>query len=455
MEQFSRHSEPIIIKNYLPHNFLAEKMILSSLLISSEAMDLTFRTISVETFYFKNHQEIFKAILFMYQNKIPIDILTLTTFLQDNGLLKKIGGIKVLIELINQIPNLVYLEEYIRLVKDKFLRRSLIKLGYEAINSGYITNIPLEKTLNDFENHLFNLTNQIKTQKVSTSAELLNSIFLDLKEKSMKPTLPGLSSGFYELDSFTQGFQKSDLIIVAGRPSMGKTAFALTLGLNIIKTSKLPILFFSLEMSNEQIMYRLLAMETNINQMRLRSGKLYRNDWVKLNKVLKIISKLPFFVDDTPNLSIQDIRSKIKTICFEQTQIGLVVIDYLQLMQNSKFKLENRVQELSQITRSLKNIAREFDVPIIALSQLSRNVENRVDKKPILSDLRESGSIEQDADLVLMLYRNKYYNLKSEDEKSLDLTDLIIAKQRNGPTGTTKLKFDEKRTKFFNPDLED
>jgi len=454
MQQFTRQNEQIIIKNYLPHNFLAEKMILSSLLISSEAMDVTFRTISVETFYFKNHQEIFKAILFMYQNKIPIDILTLTTFLQDNGLLKKIGGIKVLIELINQIPNLVYLEEYLRLVKDKFLRRSLIKLGYEAINSGYITNIPLEKTLNDFENQLFNLTNQIKTQKVSTSAELLNTIFLDLKAKSMKPTLPGLSSGFYELDSFTQGFQKSDLIIVAGRPSMGKTAFALTLGLNIIKTSKLPILFFSLEMSKEQIMYRLLAMETNINQMRLRSGKLYRNDWVKLNKVIKIISKLPFFVDDTPDLSIQDIRSKIKTIRFEQTQIGLVVIDYLQLMQNSKFKLENRVQELSQITRSLKNIAREFDVPIIALSQLSRNVENRVDKKPILSDLRESGSIEQDADLVLMLYRNKYYNLKSEDEEGLDFTDLIIAKQRNGPTGTTKLKFDEKRTKFLNTGFE-
>jgi replicative DNA helicase len=450
MQKFTEQSEPLIIKNYLPHNFLAEKMILSSLLISSEAIDITLRTITVETFYFKNHQEIFKAIILMHQNKIPIDILTLTTFLQDNGLLKKIGGIKVLIELINQIPNLVYLEEYLRLVKDKFLRRSLIKLGYEAINSGYITNIPLEKTLNDFENQLFNLTNQIKTQKLSTSAELLNNIFLDLKEKSMKPSLPGLSSGFYELDSLTQGFQKSDLIIVAGRPSMGKTAFSLTIGLNIIKTSKLPILFFSLEMSKEQIMYRLLAMETNINQMRLRSGKLYRNDWIKLNKVIKIISKLPFFVDDTPDLSIQDIRSKIKTIIFEQTQIGLIVIDYLQLMQNSKFKLENRVQELSQITRSLKNIAREFNVPIIALSQLSRNVENRIDKKPILSDLRESGSIEQDADVVLMLYRNKYYNPKSEVEQSPDLTDLIIAKQRNGPTGTTKLKFDEKRTKFFN-----
>ena len=454
MQKFTKQNEPIVIKKYLPHNFLAEKMILSSLLISSEAIDITLRTITIETFYFKNHQEIFKAIIFMHKNKIPIDILTLTTFLQDNGLLKKIGGIKVLIELINQIPNLVYLEEYLRLIKDKFLRRSLIKLGYEAINSGYITNIPLEKTLNDFENQLFNLTNQIKVQKLSTSAELLNNIFLDLKEKSMKPTLPGLSSGFYELDSLTQGFQKSDLIIVAGRPSMGKTAFSLTIGLNIIKTSKLPILFFSLEMSKEQIMYRLLAMETNINQMRLRSGKLYRNDWVKLNKVIKIISKLPFFVDDTPDLSIQDIRSKIKTIIFEQTQIGLVVIDYLQLLQNSKFKLENRVQELSQITRSLKNIAREFNVPIIALSQLSRNVENRVDKKPILSDLRESGSIEQDADLVLMLYRNKYYNSKIDIENTLDLTDLIIAKQRNGPTGTAKLKFDEKITKFFNINLE-
>lgn len=454
MQQFTKQTKPIAIKNYLPHNFLAEKMILSCLLISSEAIDITLRTISIETFYFKNHQEIFKAIIFMYKNKIPIDILTLTTFLQDNGLLKKIGGIKVLIELINQIPNLVYLEEYLRLVKDKFLRRSLIKLGYEAINSGYITNIPLENTLNDFENQLFNLTNQIKIQKFSTSAELLNNIFIDLKEKSMKPTLPGLSSGFYELDSLTQGFQKSDLIIVAGRPSMGKTAFSLTMGLNIIKTSKLPILFFSLEMSKEQIMYRLLAMETNINQMRLRSGKLYRNDWIKLNKVIKIISKLPFFVDDTSDLSIQDIRSKIKTIIFEQTQIGLIVIDYLQLMQNSKLKLENRVQELSQITRSLKNIAREFNVPIIALSQLSRNVENRVNKKPILSDLRESGSIEQDADLVLMLYRNKYYNSKAELERTPDLTDLIVAKQRNGPTGTIKLKFDEKRTKFLNIDLD-
>jgi replicative DNA helicase len=438
-----------IKKNSLPHNFLAEKMILSCLLISSEAIDITFRTIPIEAFYFKNHQEIYKAIISMQRNKTPIDILTLTTFLQDNGLLEKIGGIKVLIELINQIPNLVYLEEYLRLVKDKFLRRLLIKLGYEAINSGYITNIPLETIVNEFENKLFNLTNAVKTNTVFSSSELLNNIFLELKKKSITPTLPGLASGFYDLDSLTQGFQKSDLIIIAGRPSMGKTALCLTIGLNIIKNFKLPVLFFSLEMSKEQIMYRILSMETNINQMRLRSGKLYQNDWVKLNKVIKILSKLPLFLDDTPDLSIHHIRSKIKTILFEQTKIGVIIIDYLQLMQNSNLKIENRVQELAQITRSLKTIAREFNIPIIALSQLSRNVENRVDKRPILSDLRESGSIEQDADLVLMLYRNKYYNPNLIPDENSYLTEVIIAKQRNGPIGSIKLKFDEKRTKFL------
>jgi replicative DNA helicase len=452
MAQFNTKNGQILIKRYLPHNFLAEKIILNCLLINFEAIEITIRTLSVDAFYFKNHQEIYKAIIFMYKKKISIDIFTLTTFLQDNGLLQKIGGIKVLIELINQIPNLVYLEEYLKLVKDKFIRRSLIKLGYEAINSGYITNIALETILNDFENQLFNLTNEIKAQKLFSSAELLDNILLELKKKSLNPTLPGLPSGFYDLDSLTQGFQKSDLIIIAGRPSMGKTALCLNIGLNVIKNSKLPVLIFSLEMSKEQIMYRLLSMETNISQMRLRSGKIYQNDWLKLNKIIKILSKLPFFIDDTPNLSIQDIRSKIKTLVFEQSQIGLIIIDYLQLMQSSKLKTENRVQELSLITRSLKNIAREFNIPIIALSQLSRNVENRIDKKPILSDLRESGSIEQDADLVLMLYRSKYYNSNQINEKTSYLTEVIIAKHRNGPIGSIKLKFDEKRTKFLNFD---
>jgi replicative DNA helicase len=428
-------------------------MILNCLLINTESIEITFQTLSIEAFYFQNHQEIYKAIIYMYKNKLPIDIITLITFLQDKGLLEKIGGIKVLIELITHIPNLVYLDEYIRLVKDKFLRRLLIKLGYEIVNSAYITNLSLENLLNDFENKLFNLTIEKKTQKLFTSAELLGNIFFELKEKSLNPTLPGLPSGFYDLDLLTQGFQKSDLIIIAGRPSMGKTALGLNIALNIIKNSKLPLLFFSLEMSKEQIMYRLLSIETNINQTRLRSGELYKDDWIKLNKIIKILSKLPLFIYDTPDLSVQDIRSKIKTIIFEQNKIGLIIIDYLQLMQNSKLKIENRVQELSQITRALKNIAREFNIPIITLSQLSRNVETRMDKKPILSDLRESGSIEQDADLVLMLYQNKDSILEQNENQNYYLTELILAKHRNGPIGTIKLKFDQKKTKFLNFDL--
>ena len=445
MQQFYSTDSRKFINRYLPYNFLAEKMILSCLLVNSEAIDLTMQTLSIDAFYFKNHQELYRAISFMYKKKFVIDAFTLITFLQSNGLLEKIGGVRILIELLNQTPNLFYLEEYLALVKEKFIRRSLIKIGYEIINSSYITNLSLEMILNKIENKLFNLTSEIKTQKLSSSAELLNEIFFELKTKSLNPVLSGLPSGFDELDTFTHGFQKSDLIIIAGRPSMGKTALSLNIVSNIMKHSKLPILFFSLEMSKEQIMYRFLSMETNINQMRLKSGRVYQNEWVKLHKMIKILSKLPFFIDDTFNLSPHNIKLKLKTIMFEQNQIGLIVIDYLQLMQDSKLKTENRAQELSKITRSLKTLAREFNIPIIALSQLSRSIEMRVDKKPILSDLRESGSIEQDADLVLMLSDNISQGLNQNQQ----LIELIVAKQRNGPTGIVRLKFNKNRTKFY------
>ena len=445
MQQFYSTDSRKFINRYLPYNFLAEKMILSCLLVNSEAIDLTLQTLSIDAFYFKNHQELYRAISFMYKKKFVIDAFTLITFLQSNGLLEKIGGVRILIELLNQTPNLFYLEEYLALVKEKFIRRSLIKIGYEIINSSYITNLSLEIILNKIENKLFNLTSEIKTQRLSSSAELLNDIFFELKTKSLNPVLSGLPSGFDELDTFTHGFQKSDLIIIAGRPSMGKTALSLNIVSNIMKHSKLPILFFSLEMSKEQIMYRFLSMETNINQMRLKSGRVYQNEWVKLHKMIKILSKLPFFIDDTFNLSPHDIKLKLKTIVFEQNQIGLIVIDYLQLMQDSKLKTENRAQELSKITRSLKTLAREFNIPIIALSQLSRSIEMRVDKKPILSDLRESGSIEQDADLVLMLSDNISQGLNQNQQ----LIELIVAKQRNGPTGIVRLKFNKNRTKFY------
>jgi len=439
--------------NYLPHNFLAEKMVISCMLTNPQVIEIIIKTVTIDAFYFKNHQELFKAIIFMYQTKQSVDIITLTTFLQENGLLSKIGGVKVLIELINQVPNLVYLNEYLRLLKDKFLRRSLIKIGYKAINSSYITNSPLEIILTEFEEQLFNLSNEFKPTKLSTSTELVYTIFLELKQKATYPRLPGLSSGFYALDSLTQGFQNSDLIIMAGRPSIGKTAFALTISLNILNYSKLPVLVFSLEMSKEQIMYRLLSMETNINQSRLRSGKLYKTDWTKLNKIIKIFSKFPLFIDDSSNLSVQDIREKIKTILLQYKKIGVIIIDYLQLMQNPIIKNGNRAQELSQITRGLKNVAREFNIPIIALSQLSRNVETRSDRKPILSDLRESGSIEQDADLILMLYENDRNNTNLIPDSFIKVIDLIIAKQRNGPTGNIQLKFDKKTTRYSNLDL--
>jgi len=449
MQQFNLRNKQILIDENLPHNFLAEKMILSCLIANSDTIETTVQILPIDAFYFKNHQEIYKALIDMYENQILIDTLTLTTFLQDKGLLETVGGLKVIVELITQVPNLNYLEEYIRLVKDKFIRRALIKLGYEAINSGHVTNVPLETILNECENKIFHLTNEIKPQKVFSSAELLNDIFFELKEKFLNPVSSGLTSGFYDLDSLTQGFQDSDLIIIAGRPSIGKTALSLNIALNIIKSVNLPILFFSLEMSKKQIMYRLLSMEADISQMRLRSGKLNQNDWLKLNKIIRILSKLPFFIDDTSDLSIQDIKSRLKTIIFEQNKIGLIIIDYLQLMKNSGSRNENRAQEISQITRSLKIIAREFNIPIIALSQLSRNVENRMDKKPILSDLRESGSIEQDADLVLMLYRNLENNSKTLTNENFQLIELIISKQRNGPIGTVRLKFDKKRNKFF------
>ena len=436
-----------LIKKNLPHNFLAEQMVLNCLILNPETIKYTIKLLPVGAFYFTNHQQIYKILKFMHKNKLLIDILSLTVFLQENNLLERVGGLRVLIELTNQSVNLIHLEDYIKLLKDKFLRRSIIKLGYQISNSGYITNIPLDKVLLELDSEISDLLTQFENQPILSSAQLLNSMFSELKKKFLNPKLPGLSSGFKNLDNLLQGFQRSDLIILAGRPSVGKTALSLTLALNILQNSQLPLIFFSLEMSKEQIMYRILSAETTISQTKLKNGQLDQNDWIKLTKVIKIIAKLPFFIDETASLSIQDLRLKLKSILLKQAKIGAIIIDYLQLMESSSFKTTNRVQELSYITRSLKNLAKEFNIPIIALSQLSRNVDNRIDQKPILSDLRESGSIEQDADLVLMLYHSKTDNLNRR-QKAL-ITDLIIAKHRNGPIGTVQFKFEQDYTKFI------
>ena len=454
MNSFNNYSSKIILENFLPHNFLAEKLLLSCIFFNNETLEIIKKSLVVEAFYFKNHQELYKVILEMNNSNLPIDILTVTVFLQNNGLLSKIGGIKVLLDLGNQSPTFSYLSEYIRIVKEKFLKRYLLKLGYKIINSSYISNESLENILIEIEQDFLYLTNESNEKQVTSTAQALDEVFVELKSRFLNPKLSGLPSGFSELDKLTQGFQKSDLIIIAGRPSLGKTALSLNIALNAIKLSRLPVLFCSLEMSKSQLLYRLLSSETGINQVKLKNGKLNENDWIKLNKIIRILAKLPFFIDDTSTLSIQEIRSKIKTVITEQTKLGLVIIDYLQLIKSSDINTGNRVQELSQITRSLKSLAREFNVPIIALSQLSRNVDNRINQRPILSDLRESGSIEQDADLILMLSRNNLNNSQSLQNNKINknelvITELIIAKQRNGPIGTVKLEFNESQTQFL------
>ena len=444
MNYLDKKDNKFLIETPLPHNFLAEKLLINCIIFNSETLEIIRKNLPVDAFYFKNHQQLYKTFIQMNNDKLPINMFSLITFLQDNDLLAKIGGIKVLLDLSNQAPTFSFLTQYIQIVKEKFLKRYLVRFGYKIINLGYITNTSLEMIVTEVEQELFYLTNEIYTKKAINTTQLLNELFFELKEKFLNPKLPGLASGFSKLDQLTQGFQKSDLIIIAGRPSTGKTALSLNIAINCLKISQLPVLICSLEMSKEQILYRVLSSETEIDQMSLKTGKIIQNDWKKINKVMKILSKLPLFLDDTSSLSIQELRSKIQSIFLEQSQIGLVIIDYLQLIK-SDLKEGTRVQELSQITRYLKSLAKEFNIPIIALSQLSRNVENRIDKRPILSDLRESGSIEQDADLILMLYSSKI--LQNYQDKVLP-TELIIAKQRNGPTGIVRLEFNQSHTLF-------
>ena len=447
MKQLMANNKKEYSYTHLPHNFLAEKLTLSCLLTNFESLENISKVLPVEAFYLKNHQEVYKTILLMYQRKLPLDIMTFVTFSQDSGQLKKIGGIKILIDLLTQIPNLIYLEDYIELIRDKFIRRSLISIGYELISDSFKTDIPLENILKDFENKLSSLPNQKTNKQILSSAELLSHTFSKLKDNSLNVTSYGLLSGFHEIDLMTQGLQPSDLIVIAGRPSTGKTSLGLSIAINVLKKSKFAVLFFSLEMSKEQIVNRLLTMETNIDPIRLKTGQFKTNDWKKLTKIMKVIAKLPLFIDDTSRMSIQEMQLKIKDILCNYNNLGLIVIDYVQLIQNSNVKNENRVQELADVTRSLKIISREFNVSIVVLSQLSRNVENRVDKKPMLSDLRESGAIEQDADLVLMLYEKQGIENLEENIKPIEV---LIAKQRNGPTGAIKLRFHKQRTKFLN-----
>lgn len=428
-----------------PQNIDAEEAILGGILLDPEAIGRVADLLLPEAFYLTAHQEIYRAALILQNQGKPTDLMSVATWLHDRGLLERIGGQSKIAQLVDRTVSAVNIDQYASLVMDKYLRRKLIRVGNEIAHLGHETSVDLENVLDQAEQKVFGITQDRPQQGLMATADILTHTFADIESRSLGMVLPGLSCGFYDLDAMTQGFQRSDLIIVAGRPSMGKTAFSLGLSRNIAAFHKLPVAVFSLEMSKEQLVQRLLAGEAQIESGRLRAGRISHPEWEPLGHAISNLSQLPIFIDDTPNISVTEIRSKARRLQAEQGgALGMILLDYLQLMEGGG---DNRVQELSKVTRSLKGLARELNVPIIALSQLSRGVESRTNKRPMMSDLRESGAIEQDADLIIMLYRDEYYNPDTPDR---GIAEIIITKHRNGPTGTVKLLFEPQFTRFRN-----
>jgi replicative DNA helicase len=428
-----------------PQNLDAEESILGGILLDPEAISRVIDVLRPDAFYISAHQEIYRAALTLHTSGRPTDLMSVTTWLQDQRLLDRIGGQSKLAQLVEQTVSAVNIDQYAILVMDKYLRRRLIRTSTEIAELGYDQSAELAQVLDQAEQKIFNITQSRPQQGLTPTADILTSTFSDLETRSLGMALPGLACGFYDLDAMTQGLQRSDLIIVAGRPSMGKTSFSLILTRNIAAFHKLPVAVFSLEMSKEQLVQRLLSSEVQIESGRLRAGRISQSEWEPLGHAISNLSQLRVFIDDTPNITVTEMRSKARRLQAEQGgALGLVMIDYLQLMEGSS---ENRVQELSKITRGLKSMARELNAPVIALSQLSRGVESRTNKRPMMSDLRESGSIEQDADLIIMLYRDEYY---SPDTPDRGIAEVIITKHRNGPTGTVKLLFEPQFTRFRN-----
>jgi replicative DNA helicase len=357
-----------------------------------------------------------------------------------------VENISFLLDLTNVVFPFNELETCIVLIIDKYLRRKLISAAFSIFELAKDSSISLETLFDEAETRLLSITQKKPTLGLVPASDVLLESFIDLEKRSENGGFLGTQSGFFDLDNLMQGLQKSDLIIIAGRPSMGKTAFALNIARNVAESQDYPVAIFSLEMSRQQIVYRFLSTESQVMNSKLRSGNISNSEWNSVSQGINILSELKIYLDDTPDISVREIKSKIERLKSKTKDIGLIIVDYLQLLTDISNN-DNRVNELSKITRGLKILAREINVPVIVLSQLSRNVESRTNKRPILSDLRESGSIEQDADVVLMLYREDYYDQVTPDISS---ADVIIAKHRNGPTGTINLSFDSKLSSFSN-----
>lgn len=434
-----------------PQNAEAEASLLGALLIDSDAIVKVADNLSAADFFDKRHERIYEAVLHLYEHQAAIDVLTLADRLRNSGHLESIGGAAYLTELTNFVPTAAHVEQYADIVAQKALRRRLIAASQEITGLGYDESRQLRELVEEAESRLFQVSQQHVRQDVISLETVLAESFdrLDDLHKD-KSKIRGVPTGFQDLDNVLAGFQRSDLVILAARPSMGKTALALNFAHNIAVQAGQPVLIFSLEMSKEQLVDRLLSMESGVDAWALRTGNLTDADFEKIGQAMGTLSEAPIFIDDTPSITISDLRTKARREAHHRN-LGLIIVDYLQLMSGmSRYGGDgNRVQEISEISRGLKGIARELNVPVLALSQLSRSVESRSPQIPQLADLRESGSIEQDADVVAFIYREEYYNPDTERKK---IADIFVKKHRNGPTGALELYFDNERQRFRSVD---
>ncbi|MGB9792328.1 MAG: replicative DNA helicase [Thermacetogeniaceae bacterium] len=434
-----------LIDRIPPHNIEAEQAVLGALLLAPESFATVAEILKPSDFYGEGHREIYLTLQELAEKGQPIDLVTLTEALKQKDLLDKVGGASYLASLAGAVPTAANVAHYAQIVAEKGLLRSLIATCTQLVARAYDEGVDSDRLFDEAERMIMELSLRRQSRSFRSLRELLISTLEQIERMYVnKGAAIGIPTGFEALDRMTLGMQPSDLILLAARPSMGKTSLALNIARNVAM-SGVPVAIFSLEMSGDQVVQRLLCAEALIDQHRLRTGRLTEDDWARLVQAATRLSEAPIFIDDTPAISLLELRSKARRLKIEQG-IGFLVIDYLQLMQLGR-RAENRVQEISEISRFLKSLARELEIPVLALSQLSRAVEQRMDKIPMLSDLRESGSLEQDSDVVLFIYRDEYYNPDSEKK---GIADIIIAKQRNGPTGTVELAFLKEFTKFAN-----
>ncbi len=440
----------------MPHNLEAEQSVLGSMFLSKYAVQKAVESLTSDLFYSDRNAKIFDAISTLTEKGKPVDLTTVATELEDRKLLKQIGDIEYITEIINSVPTAANIDEYIKIVEEKAILRRLIEEATSIASDGYNTTEDFNDVLDNAEKKILNVVKTRKGSEFRSIQEVLSKTQSDLEKLAQtKNEITGLQTGFYDLDKVTSGLHPNELIIIAARPAMGKTAFALNLATNIAMYNNKPVALFNMEMGAEQLAMRMLSSQGQIDGYKIRNGRLENNDWKRVNEAISRLSDTKIYIDDTPGMTISEIRAKCRRLASSESGLGIVIIDYLQLISGSAKYAGNRQQEVSEISRSLKTLAMELDIPIVALAQLSRTVEGREDKRPLLSDLRESGSIEQDADIVAFLYRDDYYTKQVSIDENTSKSEFIIAKHRNGPTTTIDLVFKRNTSTFVSMLKED